>query len=60
MLIWLPFILNPLYRNMGPEMFHIFHLGISVGYVVYERLHWTFHHTNPSEGYIRDMKLYHM
>lgn len=58
--IWMPLIAFPLYKILPANAFYAFHLGVVIGYQIYEFAHWVFHHTNPSEGYIRDMKLYHM
>jgi 4-hydroxysphinganine ceramide fatty acyl 2-hydroxylase len=37
-----------------------FFVGWLIAYVAYEMVHWSVHHLNPKEGYLRNQKLYHM
>jgi 4-hydroxysphinganine ceramide fatty acyl 2-hydroxylase len=34
--------------------------GISSGYVIYDVMHYFYHHSSPKPGYFRTMKQYHM
>jgi hypothetical protein len=34
--------------------------GTLIGYIIYDMLHYFTHHSSPKEGYLKDMKIYHM
>ena len=36
-------------------------LGFLIGYVMYDTMHYAFHHSNPKDGtFFKEMKVYHM
>ena len=37
-----------------------FHIGLLTGYVVYDMIHYFIHHSSPTEGYFKELKVYHM
>lgn len=35
--------------------------GITIGYIMYDLMHYAFHHSNPADGtFFKEMKTYHM
>jgi 4-hydroxysphinganine ceramide fatty acyl 2-hydroxylase len=59
------FIMYPVvYRGfkalIPAEYFYNFFLGLTVGYLIYEMIHFSLHHISPKSEYMRNLKLYHM
>lgn len=34
--------------------------GITLGYILYDMIHYFIHHSSPKSGYFKQVKLYHM
>jgi len=58
--LFYPLIFAPLKSCMPQEYFYNFFIGVLLGYQAYEMVHYSVHHLNPDEGWLRNMKLYHM
>lgn len=58
--IFVPLIVKPLGAVLSDAYFYNFFGGFVLGYMCYELCHYSFHHTNPTSGIMRDLKLYHM
>ena len=55
------FLLRPAYENLIPAVyFNAFFAGGLVGYVLYDVTHYFLHHSTPKDGYVRNLKIYHM
>ena len=54
-LIYLPM------RSVLPiGVLHPIWLGVIIGYLLYDQIHFWLHHASPQSGYWKDLKLYHM
>lgn len=52
---WLPLYMVP------NQIKFPWYMGIYIGYVSYDLMHYAFHHSNPAEGtFFKEMKTYHM
>lgn len=51
----------PLRAVMPEAYFYSFLLGTQFAYLIYDMIHYFFHHANPADGtYLKAMKVYHM
>jgi 4-hydroxysphinganine ceramide fatty acyl 2-hydroxylase len=54
-------ILKPFYNMIIPEEFvGVFFGGSILGYILYDMIHYSQHHSTPKSGYWKDLKIYHM
>ena len=53
-IFWLPMLIIPDVVKF-PLM-----VGILIGYQSYDLMHYAFHHSNPADGFFKEMKTYHM
>lgn len=51
-----PMIVTFLPESISPAML----AGVILGYVAYDLIHYFLHHSTPSEGYWKEVKLYHL
>lgn len=50
----------PAWSVLTSEQHAPFFVGFYLGYIVYDMIHYYFHHGTPSIEYFRDLKVYHM
>ena len=53
--VYLPMTLFLPYYLSQPLFF-----GALCGYIIYDLVHYFFHHSNPTDGWFKEMKVYHM
>lgn len=58
--IFYPFVYRGIKALIPEEYFFNFFLGLTVGYTIYEMIHFSLHHCSPKSEYLRNLKLYHM
>lgn len=53
-------VFRPLYHITDEGHIYNVALGIAIGYMIYDEMHYFMHHSNPSSGFLKTMKIYHM
>jgi len=59
--VYLYFFLGPFKLLLGEKYVYGFLLGNQFAYIIYDMIHYFFHHSTPKEGsWLKMMKVYHM
>jgi 4-hydroxysphinganine ceramide fatty acyl 2-hydroxylase len=53
-------IISPIRSVLPPYYSYPFLIGITIGYILYDMVHYFVHHSDPKDGYMKMIKAYHL